>query len=73
MSHESCSTKIMIASAGLHSHITPLLAAGNILMKHDQDVVVQTSPDLRPMVEILGVTGLIQMCKFSYLAQRLLL
>jgi UDP:flavonoid glycosyltransferase YjiC (YdhE family) len=48
--------KILIASTSVPGHLNPLLAVANILMKHNHEVVMQTAPSLRPMVEAAGVT-----------------
>ncbi len=47
--------KVLIASSAAPSHLNPLLAVANILMKHNHEVVVQTAPELRSMVEAVGV------------------
>jgi UDP:flavonoid glycosyltransferase YjiC (YdhE family) len=47
--------KVLIASSGAPSHLNQLLAVANILKKHDREVVVQTAPELRSMVEAAGV------------------
>jgi UDP:flavonoid glycosyltransferase YjiC (YdhE family) len=47
--------KVLIASTAISSHLNPLLAVANILMKHNHEVVVQTAPELRSMVEAAGV------------------
>ncbi|MBD1895877.1 glycosyltransferase [Coleofasciculus sp. FACHB-129] len=47
--------KVLIASTAGLGHLNPLLAVANILIKHNHDVVVQTAPKLRPMVEAAGV------------------
>ena len=46
--------KILLASAGVPGHLNPLLAAGTILAGH-HDVVVQTSDELRPVVDATGL------------------
>ena len=48
--------KVLIASLPVHSHLNPLLAVANILIKHHYEVVVQTAPEVRSMVEAAGVT-----------------
>jgi UDP:flavonoid glycosyltransferase YjiC (YdhE family) len=47
--------KILIASTTAPSHLNPLLAIANILIKHNHEVVVQTAPELKSMVEAAGV------------------
>jgi UDP:flavonoid glycosyltransferase YjiC (YdhE family) len=50
--------KILIASSSIPGHINPLLAVANILKKHNHEVVFQTAPELKPMVEAAGVAFL---------------
>ncbi|MEW5858148.1 MAG: glycosyltransferase [Cyanobacteriota bacterium] len=47
--------KVLIASTDGLGHLNPLLAVANILIKHNHEVVVQTAPKLRSMVEAAGV------------------
>ncbi|MBD2001676.1 MULTISPECIES: glycosyltransferase [Cyanophyceae] len=47
--------KVLIASTAGLGHLNPLLAVANILIKHNHEVVVQTAPKLRSMVEAAGV------------------
>lgn len=47
--------KILIASVPAVGHLNPLLAVANILIKHNHEVVLQTAPELRSMVEAAGV------------------
>lgn len=47
--------KILIASTTAPSHLNPLLAVANILIKHNHEVVLQTAPELKSMVEAAGV------------------
>jgi UDP:flavonoid glycosyltransferase YjiC (YdhE family) len=47
--------KFLIASSGIPGHLNPLLAVASILMKHNHEVAVQTSAELRPIVEAAGV------------------
>jgi UDP:flavonoid glycosyltransferase YjiC (YdhE family) len=49
------SLKILIASAGIPGHLNPLLTVANILLKHGHDVAVQTSAELKPLVDTAGV------------------
>lgn len=46
--------KILLASVGVPGHLNPLLAAGTTLARH-HEVVVQTSDELRPVVEAAGL------------------
>jgi MGT family glycosyltransferase len=48
--------KILIAATPAPGHLTPLLAVANILTKHHHQVIVQTAPELRSMVEAAGVS-----------------
>jgi len=48
--------KVLIASTAGLGHLNPLLAVANILIKHNHEVVVQTAPKLRSMVEAAGVS-----------------
>lgn len=47
--------KILIASTTAPSHLNPLLTVANILIKHNHEVVLQTAPELKSMVEAAGV------------------
>lgn len=47
--------KILIASTTAPSHLNPLLAVANILIKHNHEVVLQTAPELKSMVKAAGV------------------
>ena len=47
--------KVLIASTAAAGHLNPLLAVANILIKHNHEVVVQTAPELRSVVEAAGV------------------
>lgn len=47
--------KVLIASTAALDHLNPLLAVANILIKHNHEVVVQTAPELRLVVEAAGV------------------
>ncbi|MBD2067797.1 glycosyltransferase family 1 protein [Leptolyngbya sp. FACHB-671] len=47
--------KVLIASTAALGHLNPLLAVAKILIKHNHEVVVQTAPELRSMVEAAGV------------------
>ncbi len=47
--------KILIASSGIPGHLNPLLAIADSLMKKKHEVVVQTSAELKPMVDAAGV------------------
>lgn len=47
--------KILIASTTAPGHLNPLLAVANILIKHNHEVVLQTAPELKSMVEVAGV------------------
>jgi UDP:flavonoid glycosyltransferase YjiC (YdhE family) len=47
--------KILIASTTAPSHLNPLLAVANILIEHNREVVLQTAPELKSMVEAAGV------------------
>lgn len=49
------SMKVLIASTATPSHLNPLLAVANILRKHNHEVVLQTAPELRSVVEAAGV------------------
>lgn len=46
--------KILLASVGVPGHLNPLLAAATILARH-HEVVVQTSDELRPVVDAAGL------------------
>ncbi|GAA6619242.1 glycosyltransferase [Scytonema sp. NUACC26] len=47
--------KVLIASSAVPSHLSPLLAVANILMKHNHEVALQTAPELRSIVEARGI------------------
>ena len=47
--------KVLIASTAAPGHLNPLLAVANILIKHNHEVVIQTAPELRSVVEAAGV------------------
>jgi hypothetical protein len=46
--------KVLIASTPLAGHLNPLLSVATIPMKHNHEVVVQTTTSLRPIVEAAG-------------------
>src|ERR1700721_118989 len=47
--------KVLIASSGGPGHSNPLLSMAGILARHNHEVVVQTSEELRPIVEAAKV------------------
>jgi UDP:flavonoid glycosyltransferase YjiC (YdhE family) len=47
--------KILIASTGLPGHLNPLLTIARILRRHDHEVLVLTSPELKVAVLATGV------------------
>jgi UDP:flavonoid glycosyltransferase YjiC (YdhE family) len=47
--------KVLIASSGVPGHLNPLLSMAGILARHNHEVVVQTSEELRPIVEAAKV------------------
>jgi hypothetical protein len=49
------SLNILIASSGIPGHLNPLLAVANILLNHGHNVAVQTSAELKPSLDAVGV------------------
>jgi len=47
--------KILIAATGMPEYLNPLLAVANLLLKHDHEVLVLTSPELKVAVLATGV------------------
>jgi UDP:flavonoid glycosyltransferase YjiC (YdhE family) len=47
--------KILIASTNAPGHLIPLLAAADVLRKHNHEVVVQGATPVRPIVEAAGL------------------
>ncbi len=47
--------KILLASSGIPGHLNPILSVANLLKKHNHEVLVVTSPELRAAVLTAGL------------------